>query len=59
MSNAPILAVEGLARRFPVRNFFGVKTGLVRALDDCRHARPPVATVGNGHQLRCYNPVRD
>src|SRR5262245_59132015 len=33
MSDAPILAVDRLARRFPVRNFFGVKTGMVRALD--------------------------
>jgi oligopeptide transport system ATP-binding protein len=33
MSEQPILAVDGLARRFPMRNFFGVKVGVVRALD--------------------------
>jgi len=33
MSDAPILAVEGLSRHFPVRNMFGWKTGAVRALD--------------------------
>jgi oligopeptide/dipeptide ABC transporter ATP-binding protein len=34
MSAAPILAVERLARCFPVRNVFGWQTGAVRALDD-------------------------
>jgi peptide/nickel transport system ATP-binding protein len=29
-----------------------------RALADCRAAQPAVATVGGGHQVRCYNPVR-
>ena len=46
MSNAPILAVEGLARRFPVRNFFGVTAGLVRALDGVSFAVRPGETLG-------------
>jgi peptide/nickel transport system ATP-binding protein len=29
-----------------------------RALDDCRAMRPPIAAIGGGHQVRCYNPVR-
>jgi oligopeptide transport system ATP-binding protein len=46
MSDAPILAVEGLARLFPVRNFFGVKTGVVRALDGVSFAVRPGETLG-------------
>jgi peptide/nickel transport system ATP-binding protein len=34
MSGAPILAVEQLSRRFPVRDAFGFNKGMVRALDD-------------------------
>jgi oligopeptide transport system ATP-binding protein len=46
MSDAPILAVERLARRFPVRNFFGVKTGTVRALDGVSFDVHPGETLG-------------
>jgi oligopeptide transport system ATP-binding protein len=34
MNDAPVLAVEGLSRHFPVRNLFGWKTGALRAVDD-------------------------
>jgi oligopeptide/dipeptide ABC transporter ATP-binding protein len=46
MTDAPILAVGGLARRFPVRNFFGVKTGVVRALDGVSFDVRPGETLG-------------
>jgi oligopeptide/dipeptide ABC transporter ATP-binding protein len=46
MSSAPILAVEQLARRFPVRNFFGVKVGVVRALDGVSFEVRPGETLG-------------
>jgi oligopeptide transport system ATP-binding protein len=46
MSDQPILAVDQLARRFPVRNFFGVKTGLVRALDGVSFKVCPGETLG-------------
>ena len=46
MSDAPILAVDRLARRFPVRNFFGVKTGTVRALDGVSFEVRPGETLG-------------
>ena len=31
--NEPLLELTGLARRFPVRNAWGVRTGWLRALD--------------------------
>jgi oligopeptide/dipeptide ABC transporter ATP-binding protein len=46
MSGSPILAVEQLARRFPVRNFFGVNTGTVRALDGVSFEVRPGETLG-------------
>ena len=46
MSDAPLLAVEKLARRFPVRNFFGVTTGTVRALDGVSFEVCPGETLG-------------
>src|ERR1700738_3974742 len=46
MSDQPILAVEQLARRFPVRNFFGVKVGVVRALDGVSFEVRPGETLG-------------
>jgi oligopeptide transport system ATP-binding protein len=46
VSDQPILAVEGLARRFPVRNFFGAKTGVVRALDGVSFDVRPGETLG-------------
>jgi len=46
MSDAPILAVDGLARRFPVRNFFGAKVGVVRALDGVSFEVRPGETLG-------------
>jgi oligopeptide transport system ATP-binding protein len=46
MSDAPILAVDGLTRRFPVRNFFGVKVGVVRALDGVSFEVRPGETLG-------------
>jgi oligopeptide transport system ATP-binding protein len=46
MSDAPILAVDKLARRFPVRNVFGVKVGVVRALDGVSFAVRPGETLG-------------
>ena len=46
MNAEPILAVDRLARRFPVRNFFGVKTGMVRALDGVSFAVRAGETLG-------------
>jgi oligopeptide transport system ATP-binding protein len=46
VSDQPILTVDGLARRFPVRNFFGVKTGVVRALDGVSFDVRPGETLG-------------
>jgi len=46
MSGAPILAVDGLARRFPVRNYFGRQIGTVRALDGVSFAVRPGETLG-------------
>jgi oligopeptide/dipeptide ABC transporter ATP-binding protein len=46
MSEQPILAVERLARRFPVRSFFGAKVGVVRALDGVSFDVRPGETLG-------------
>jgi oligopeptide/dipeptide ABC transporter ATP-binding protein len=46
MNTAPILAVDRLARRFPVRNFFGVRTGTVLALDGVSFEVRPGETLG-------------
>src|ERR1043166_4550189 len=46
MSGSPILAVDALARRFPVRNFFGVKPAFVRALDGVSFAVRRGETLG-------------
>jgi peptide/nickel transport system ATP-binding protein len=41
-----LLVVDALARRFPVRNMFGWKTGAVRALDGVSFAVRPGETLG-------------
>src|SRR5262252_1535993 len=46
MSEQPILAVERLARHFPVRNLFGMKAGTVRALDGVSFDVRPGETLG-------------
>jgi peptide/nickel transport system ATP-binding protein len=30
-----------------------------RATDVCRSERPPVATLGGGHEVRCYHPIAE
>ena len=42
----PILKVDDLSRHFPVRNAFGLKTGMVRALDGVSFEVQPGETLG-------------
>jgi len=46
MSEKPILTVEDLSRRFPVRNVFGRQTGVVHALDGVSFKVRPGETLG-------------
>jgi oligopeptide transport system ATP-binding protein len=41
-----MLTVQGLARHFPMRNVFGVRTGWIKALDDVSFEISPGETLG-------------
>jgi oligopeptide/dipeptide ABC transporter ATP-binding protein len=46
MREEPILKADAVSRYFPVRNTFGIKTGLVRALDGVSFEVQPGETLG-------------